>query len=153
LGRFPRFKLPVVLERLRLPFRVVTSEFLVRDPLAHALRKRDRESLAIIQLVSENVFAMVVTERLLIQVTEQVKRFHADVSTIQSALEQRPKIFESIYMNAAIHLFNRVIDNFVSVFTSHPFIREKKISVESRASLNVFFYFSLYRILATIRDL
>ncbi len=48
-------------------------------------------------IVSE--FAEVVAEHLLVQIAEQMERFHADISAFQLALEQAPKVFESVGVN------------------------------------------------------
>src|SRR5438876_7249247 len=42
------------------------------------------------------VLALVEAERLLIQIPKQVKRLNVDIRSVDSALEQRPKVFQSV---------------------------------------------------------
>jgi hypothetical protein len=63
---------------------------------------------------------MVVTECLFIQVAEQVEGFHAHIRFIQAALQERPKIFDSIRVNLAVNIPFRMVNNRMLVFISGP---------------------------------
>ena len=64
---------------------------------------------AVIQLLSVCIFTIVETEHLFVEVTEQVKRFHAHISTRNPALEKRPKILKAIRMHAAIDVLDGMV--------------------------------------------
>jgi hypothetical protein len=57
--------------------------------------------------------AIVVTERLLIEVTQQVKRFNRNIRAMKSAFHQRPEVFESVCVNAITHVLNSMVNYFV----------------------------------------
>lgn len=48
--------------------------------------------------------AFIVTKRLLVQVAEQMKRFDADVSAFQPALQQAPEILKAVRMDAPVYV-------------------------------------------------
>src|SRR5579863_1861263 len=72
----------------------LAGEFIERDALANNTTNREIKSLTVRHL------AIVVAIRLLIQVTEQVKGFHAHVRSIDTALQERPEIFQTIRVDA-----------------------------------------------------
>src|ERR1019366_945604 len=45
-----------------------------------------------------------VTEYLLVNVAEQMKRLYSNVGTIQAALKQRPEVFHSVDVDATAHI-------------------------------------------------
>ena len=55
----------------------------------------------------------VVAEHLLVQITEQMKGFHADIGTLQLALEQAPEVFKPVGMNLSVYVFLRMVNNLV----------------------------------------
>lgn len=56
------------------------------------------------------IAAIVEAERLFVNVTEQVERLHADISSIESALEQAPKILHAVGVNLALNVFDGMIE-------------------------------------------
>lgn len=59
-------------------------------------------------------FPKVVTENLLAQIPEEMERFHANVGAFESALEQAPKIFESVGVNLPVNIPLGMVNNLVS---------------------------------------
>src|SRR5205823_9313532 len=62
------------------------------------------------------VFALVESERLLIQIPEQMKRLDVHIRSVDAALEQRPKVFQSVGVDAPFHVALGMIDELVGVF-------------------------------------
>src|SRR5260370_34438227 len=110
----------------------------VRQSLSGYLRKRQSEAVEVIHL-----FPVVVAKTLLIQIAEEMKRFHADISSADPAFQQRPKILKAVGVHLAVHVLNRVVNDLMGVLSGQPFIRQQSIGVESRASFDVFLYFRL----------
>ncbi len=50
---------------------------------------------------------------LLIEVAEQMKRLDTDVGSIQTTLEQRPKVFQPVGVNLAVYVLDGVVDHLV----------------------------------------
>jgi hypothetical protein len=90
-----------------------------------------------------HVLAVVVAKRLLIEVTEEMERFDAHVSTVDTTLQQRPEVLKAVRVDAPVDVLHGVIDNLVGVLSSQTIIGEERIGVESRASLNMLLYFCL----------
>src|ERR1019366_4232212 len=80
---------------------------------------------------------MVIAEHLLIKVTKQMKWFDTHVGPADAALQQAPKVFESIGVNLSVNIFLGVVNNFVGVVLSQPVVRLQRVGVERRACLNV----------------
>src|SRR5258708_40236513 len=71
------------------------SQLLVGDSTVCDMRHSHLKAVAI---SNEVLFggAIVVTEHLFVYIAEQVKRLYRNVCAFQSALEQTPKVFESV---------------------------------------------------------
>ena len=50
------------------------------------------------------------TERLLIEIAEQMKRFDRDIGALDGALQQRPKVFHTVGVNLPIDITLGVVD-------------------------------------------
>src|ERR1700726_699829 len=74
--------------------------------------------------------AIVVAKRLLIQVAEQMERFNADIRATDPALEQAPKVFESVGMDTTVNISLRMVNHLVRVVASQTPIGEQRIGVE-----------------------
>ncbi len=57
--------------------------------------------------------AKVVAEYLFVQIPEQVEGLHADIGAFQLALEQTPKVFESVGMHLPVNVFFSMVNNLV----------------------------------------
>jgi hypothetical protein len=95
------------------------------------------------------VFAVVVPEHLLIKVTEQMERFHANVGSRNPALEETPEVFKAVGVYATVYILSRVVNCLVRVLARQTFIREQGIGIECRAGGYVLSYFLLQDFLAT----
>jgi hypothetical protein len=85
-----------------LPF---SGQPLPSQTTASDLRAHDTEPLSIRQL------PLVVAERLLIEITEQMKRFHADIRALELSLDHAPEIFHRIRVDVPIGILNGVINH------------------------------------------
>ncbi len=76
----------------------------------------------------------VAPKHLLIQIAEQVERFHAHVGSLQPALQGTPEILESVGMNAAMHVTFSMVNDFThEILVLQSFIGHERVS-EDRAS-------------------
>ena len=66
-----------------------------------------------------------------------MERFNTYAGSIDAVLQQRPEVLKTVGMNATVHVLDGVIDNLVGVVSREPFVREKGVSVESRASFDM----------------
>ena len=96
--------------------------------------------------------AVVVPERLLIEVAKQMKRFDAHISTVDTSLQQRPEVFEAVGVNATVDVLDGVIYDLMRVLPGQSLIGEKEICVEGRTGLNMLLHFGLERILLPVRN-
>lgn len=86
------------------------GQFRVGKALAGDLRNGKTESLRIV-----HVLPIVVAESLFVDVAEEMIGFHADVGSVQSALQQAPKVLHRVCVNIAVDVFDGVIDDGVLV--------------------------------------
>src|SRR5437879_6220610 len=84
------------------------------------------------------IFAIVETETLLIDVTEKMERFNADIGSANGALEQAPKVFDSVGMHVALNIAFHVIDDLMDVFFIESGIRGKLIGKQHAIRLYCF---------------
>ena len=126
--RGPRFPRQGTLERR---FAHLAGEFRVSHPLADDLTNANIKPLGI------GHFPIVESERLLVNVAEQVERLNADVGSMQAALQQTPKVFHAVGMNITFHVFDCMIDNSVLVVRAQPIIRFQLITEDGRACFDV----------------
>jgi hypothetical protein len=108
------------------------GQFLVSDaPSSHA-RECFEEALAVAVLAHT-----VETKGLFVQIAEQVKRFDADVSAFNSALEQRPEILDPIHMYATLCVFLRMVNHVVNVVAVYVLVANPCIGEHLATGLNV----------------
>ena len=89
------FSLSASLAFRSLPLLALSGKAIPRQATARNLRTHDGKPLRVVKL------APVVAERLLIQIPEQVERFHADVRAVQLSLNQTPKVLHRVRMDVA----------------------------------------------------
>lgn len=104
---YPAFRRPRA-KRYRLAgsfrlFILLRRQFSVGETLADDLRAEQAKTVAIVHWIFL-CGAIVEAETLFIQVPEQVKRFNAHIGSVQSTLQQRPEIFNSVCVNLAAHV-------------------------------------------------
>jgi len=87
----------------------LACKHLVGHALPFNAGQRAHETVAVISL------AIVVPERLLVQVTEQMERFDRDVGSPQTTLQQRPDIFDPVRVNLADRIGFGTVDDVVNV--------------------------------------
>jgi len=128
-----RFLFPRPCRLVKRRFSELSGQFGIGETLAHDMSYSQPEAVAI-----GHVLAVVVAERLLVDVAEKVKRFHAHVSTPEPALEQGPEILHPVGVNVALHVLNGVIDNGMLVVGTKAVIGFQFVSEQGRAHSNVF---------------
>ena len=102
----PRLPLPCLRWR-----RSAGGQFGISQALADHATGEPKEAFAFSGL------AMVEAEGFLIQVTEQVERFDADVRALDRSLQERPEILDPVGVNPAIDVLLSVVDNASDVLT------------------------------------
>ena len=130
LGLGPRFPRHGLVDRFCCFY--LASEFRVGHALANDLPNGDIKSFRIGHLAS------IEAARLLVDVSEQVKRFHAHIGSVQAALQKAPEVFHPIGVNFTVRVFDSVIDDRVLVVRFQPIIGKQFIGEDCRASLYVF---------------
>jgi hypothetical protein len=65
-----------------------------------------------------NIFAVVVAERLLIEVAEQMKRFDTHIGSVNATLQQAPVVLQLIGVYASVYVLDCMVNNLVSVLAS-----------------------------------
>jgi hypothetical protein len=76
--------------------------------------------------------------------------FDTNISSTQSALQQTPKVFETVRVNLPVNISDGVIYDLVGVLARQSFVREQRIAVESRAGLDVLSHFRLKSVFLSI---
>src|SRR5437879_4825998 len=103
----------------------------VGQPLAYDSGNDHLEAVSIIDW-DYAIAAIVETERLLIQVPEQMKRLNRNVSTANGSICERPEVLKAIGVNSSAHVLNSMIDNLVSVIRFKAIVRKQRIGIKSR---------------------
>jgi hypothetical protein len=88
-----------------------------------------------VRIANEFLFcsAIVVTEYLLIEVTEKMERLNGNIGAFQSALYETPKVFQSVRVYLSVNVFLGMVNDSVSVFLIQSPIGMTIISRELRA--------------------
>ena len=85
---------------------VFACQFAIGEALAADLGHGKRKALAVI-----HVFAIVETEHLFVKVTEKMKRFHANVGSVNSALQQTPEVLQAVGVNLSVYVLLGMVDH------------------------------------------
>src|ERR1044071_155896 len=126
--RFPRPCRRLV-DRFR--FSHLAGEFSIGKSLPGDLRNDGAKTVPVVHL-----FTVVVTERLFIDVAEQVIGLDAHVSSVQSALQQCPKVLNGVGVSIPVHILNGVVDDVVPIIGAESFIGREFIREDRRASFH-----------------
>jgi hypothetical protein len=121
---------------------LIVGEATTRDALHSGA-----ETLAII-----GEFAIVVTERLFVKVTEKMKRFDADVSTGDTPLEKALEILKPVGMNLAVNILHGVVYHSMRVTLLKTAVGFQRIRIERSARLHMLRHFGLQGVSAAIRN-
>ena len=97
---------------------VLSGQFGISETLAADLRHSEREALSVV-----HILAVVVTEHLFVEVAIEMKRFHADIGTMQPALYEAPEVLQRVRVDAAMHVFNSMIYHLMVVVAVQSDIR------------------------------
>jgi hypothetical protein len=84
-------------------FSRLASEINPRQTLAHDLPHCQVEALTIV-----HILPIVIAERLLVQIPEQMERLDANVGSLESPLDQTPKVLKPVRVNASTDVLDRV---------------------------------------------
>src|SRR4029077_8028196 len=95
---------------------------------------------------------IVESKHLLIEIAEKMKRFHSNVGSRKAALQERPEVLKAIGVYAAIHVFNRVVDDLVFILFAETFVAAHLVSEECRACCDVLFDNGVQSVLLPIWD-
>ena len=66
-----------------------------------------------------------------------MKRFHVDISSVQSALEERPKVFQAVRVDVALCVANGMVYNATVVIALKIIIGHKRVGADSRTLCDV----------------
>src|SRR5882762_6134385 len=97
------------------------------------MREHKLKSPAIVH----RLLAIVVAERLLIQITEEMKWFHAHIGALESAFEQAPEVLHPVGVDFSVHISNRVVNHLVPILFFKTVIGEHGIGEEIGAFRDV----------------
>src|SRR5579864_4870173 len=95
---------------------------------------------------------MVITKRLLIQIPEQMKGFHGNVCSIQSTLEQRPKIFDSVCVDSPVNVPLCMVNKLMHVFIFQALVSLQLIAIQKASKSNVLVNIFSERVSKTVCD-
>src|SRR4051812_12595105 len=112
---------------------VLTNERFVGEALADQLRDNVVKALCIGQRLARRfVLAKVETERLFVNVAEQVERLDRNISSFETPFQETPEIFASVGMNFPVDITLRMIYYHVSEFVK-PVVRLQFVAVDRRS--------------------
>src|SRR6266704_1608872 len=98
--------------------------------------------------IIHRLLPVVIPEYLFIDIAEQVKRFDADIGSLQSTLEQRPEVLHSVCVDLPIDILLGMIDDLVGV----SLIGQERIGVDFAAGFYISADMSLKVVLSTGRN-
>src|SRR6266496_2118829 len=116
---------------------LLTNELAIHQSFSGKARNRFQESPLVI------IFSLVKPERLLIQISEQMKRLDVHIGPFDSALQQRPKVFKAISVNMTLGAGLRMVDHLMNVFVRKLVIRGMAIGNNFRTLLNIGSHFGV----------
>ena len=140
-----------LLVKARFRIRSFASEFIPSEALADDLRDNHAESVA----VSDELVLgrpIVVAEHLLVEVAEKMEWFGADIGAFETALEETPKVFQSVGVDLPINVTFGMVNDLMNKILVQSLIREQRIGVDRTTSRNVVSDFALDRVFAPIRN-
>ncbi len=120
-----------------------SGELLVCEPFADNARYGQPKAVAI-------GHAVVIAESLFAKVTKKMKRFHAHVGSVNAALQEAPKVFESVGMDLPVNVSNRMVDDLMRVVALQSVIGKQFISVGRGACFDALFDFGVKSLFAAI---
>ncbi len=102
------------------------GQFTEGQPLAHDGRQDAAEPSAV------RCFALVVPERLFVQILLQMERSDGDVGAAERPLEQREEAFQAVRMDPPLDVFGQVVNELVVEVQAEPAVGRQGIGVDMR---------------------
>jgi hypothetical protein len=118
--RFPRLRYPGLVNRY---FVILAGYLVIREALSEDVARNTLEASAVMEQLAE-----VVSENLLIQIAEQMERLDTNVRSLESALEETPKVFQAVRVNLAINVPLGMVNHAVRVIAAQTFIGLQSVS-------------------------
>src|SRR5207248_5402004 len=110
--------------------------FIPSQPLADCLSHGNAEPLSIAHDLSVLKLAVVIAERLLVDVPEEMKWFHAHISTAETPLQETPEVFHPVSVNVAANVLLCVVDDLMNKLLIKSPVRYEFIGEDVRSSLD-----------------
>lgn len=122
---------PFCLDRRRKTIAAFRDQLGIRQSLASEARDRRHEPLTIRQAAGIEAVG------LFVQIAEKVFRVHRNVGALQRALEQRPKVFQPIRVNAVADVLHRMIDKLMDVVRAKRPVSDPSVRVQRATRFHV----------------
>jgi hypothetical protein len=135
----PRFRVLVDLRRYHL-----AGDFGPSQTLANDLADGQIKAVTVSHFIP-----VVKTKSLLVDVAEQMERLHADVGSMQAALQEAPEVLHAIGVNVAVYVFHGVIDDGMLIVRFQPIVGLQFIGEDRATGLYVLSHLPLKFRLAT----
>jgi hypothetical protein len=146
--RWPRpCRLASSLESFRLRRSLLTGELIPGKALSNCLTNGKVESLCI-----GHVPAIIESKCLLIDITEQVKRFDAHVGAVQSALQKAPEVLHAVGVDVLAYVLFSVVDDLMYELLIKAPICHEFVSENVRAGGHVRVNLAMQCFLITVFD-
>jgi len=145
--RFRHFPLPWRGFASRRRDGVFAGEFLVCQPPPECGAGDFDKAVSIVTL------ALVIAERLLIKIAEQMEGLDTDVGSFETALQQRPEILDSVCVNASVNIGLGMIHELMNIIRIESSIRREFIGKHLRACFDVRPHFCLQRVAPAVRHM
>jgi hypothetical protein len=108
-----------------------SGESVTGEATASNLRTNYREAIRISKL------APVIAKALLIEVSEQVERLHADICAVKLPFHERPEVFHSIRVDVSLGVLDRVIYYLMAVIFGQSIIGFQRVAEQRGTNSDV----------------
>jgi hypothetical protein len=81
--------------------------------------------------------AVVIAECLIVKIAEQVKWLHADIGSVQAALQEAPEVLHRVRVNVPVRVLNGVVDDGVLVVCAQSIVGFEFVAEDRSASFDV----------------
>src|ERR1035441_10626165 len=125
---------------------VLACEFGVGETLPGNLAHGQREAVSV-----GFVLAIVETENLFVNVAIQMERFHSNVGSTQSPLEQTPEVFQPVRMDAALYVGFGMVHNVMDKAIVQLVVAYSVIGVDGRTVAHIVQNFILQSLALHVR--
>lgn len=94
--------------------------------------------------------ALIETERLLVDIPEQMERLDADVRPVDGPLQQAPEVLQAVGVDLAPDVGLGMVDGLMEVVRLQSFVGLQRISVDARTRLDMLANLGLQRAPASV---